>query len=168
MKKIAGLLLMTLYVGSTVLPAAEPTLTRFTFTEPHMGTLFKITVYAPDEATATRASRAAFERAAALDAMMTDYRSTSELMRLCARAGGVPVAVSEDLFTVLERAQQVARRSGGAFDVTVGPVVRLWRPPGGPVNYPKPTSWPRPWPWWATTRSGSMPRSGRCSWRSRV
>lgn len=65
MKKIAGLLLMTLYVGSTVLPAAEPTLTRFTFTEPHMGTLFKITVYAPDEATATRASRAAFERAAA-------------------------------------------------------------------------------------------------------
>jgi thiamine biosynthesis lipoprotein len=35
--------------------------------------------------------------------------------------------VSEELFFVLSRAQEVSRRSGGAFDVTVGPVVRLWR-----------------------------------------
>jgi thiamine biosynthesis lipoprotein len=127
MRKIAGLFLMIVCVGSTIASAAEPALARFTFTEPHMGTLFKITVYAPDQTTATRASRAAFDRVAALDDMMTDYRSTSELMRLCAKAGGEPVTVSEELFTVLERAQQVARRSGGAFDVTVGPVVRLWR-----------------------------------------
>jgi thiamine biosynthesis lipoprotein len=92
-----------------------------------MGTSFKITLYAPNEATAARAARAAFERVSVLDAMMTDYRPTSELMRLCAKAGGTPVPVSAELFTVLERAQQVARRSGGALDITVGPVVRLWR-----------------------------------------
>src|ERR671934_80927 len=76
--------------------AAGPPLSRFTFTEPHMGTLFKIIVYAPDEATARKATREAFARIAALDASMSDYRPTSELMRLCARAGGEPVRVSDD------------------------------------------------------------------------
>jgi thiamine biosynthesis lipoprotein len=58
---------------------------------------------------------------------MSDYLSTSELMRLCAKAGGNPVKVSGSLFFVLSRAQEVSRHSDGAFDVTVGPVVRLWR-----------------------------------------
>jgi thiamine biosynthesis lipoprotein len=107
--------------------AAEPAPARFTFDEPHMGTRFRIIAYAPDEAPARQAARAAFARIAALDACMSDYRPTSELMRLCARAGGDPVPVSADLFFVLSRAQEVSARSGGAFDVTVGPVVRLWR-----------------------------------------
>jgi thiamine biosynthesis lipoprotein len=105
----------------------EPALARFAFTEPHMGTRFQIILYAPDEASAQRAAKAAFERIAALDGIMSDYRPTSELMRLCQKAGGPPVPVGDDLFFVLSRAQEVSRRSGGAFDVTVGPVVRLWR-----------------------------------------
>jgi thiamine biosynthesis lipoprotein len=107
--------------------AAEPPLMRFTFVEPHMGTRFRIVLYAPDEGTAHKASRAAFDRVAALDACMSDYKADSELMRLCAKAGGKPVPVSDELFFVLSRAQELARRSDGAFDVTVGPVVRLWR-----------------------------------------
>jgi thiamine biosynthesis lipoprotein len=58
---------------------------------------------------------------------MSDYKQTSELMRLCKKAGGDPVAVSDDLFTVLERSAAVSKLSDGAFDVTVGPLVRLWR-----------------------------------------
>jgi thiamine biosynthesis lipoprotein len=112
---------------AALLPAAEPTLKRFRYVEPHMGTRFEIILYAPDEATARKASQAAFARVASLDASMSDYREASELMRLCAKAGGPPVRVSDELFFVLRRAQEVARRSGGAFDVTVGPVVRLWR-----------------------------------------
>jgi len=92
-----------------------------------MGTRFKISVYARDEDAAKSAVKAAFHRIADLDGIMSDYRSTSELMRLCQKAGGDPVLVSEDLFRVLERSQEVARLSDGAFDVTVGPVVRLWR-----------------------------------------
>lgn len=103
------------------------TLTRHTFTEPHMGTRFQIILYAPNEAMARQAAAAAFARIAALDASMSDYRPASELMRLCAKAGGDPVPVSEDLFFVLSKAQEVSRLSDGAFDVTVGPVVRLWR-----------------------------------------
>jgi thiamine biosynthesis lipoprotein len=118
-----GLLLVT----APGLRAADPPLTRFTYTEPHMGTRFKIDVYAADETTANRAVKAAFARIAALDATMSDYRSTSELMQLCQKAGGPPVPVSQDLFFVLTRAQEVSQLSEGAFDVSVGPIVRLWR-----------------------------------------
>lgn len=108
-------------------PAAAPTLTRYSFTEPHMGTRFQIILYAPDEATARQAATAAFARIANLDHIMSDYQSSSELMQLCKKAGTGPVHVSDELFTVLRRAQEVAKLSDGAFDVTVGPVVRMWR-----------------------------------------
>jgi len=92
-----------------------------------MGTLVRLVLYAPDQATASTAARAAFDRVAKLDAALSDYRDSSEVSLLARVAGGPSVAVGPDLFAVLERAQEVARRSGGAFDVTVGPLVRLWR-----------------------------------------
>ncbi len=100
---------------------------RFHFTEPHMGTTFGVTVWADDEATARAAAKEAFARASALNSIMSDYLPTSELMRLCGKAGGPAVKVSPELFTVLERAGRVSVETEGAFDVTVGPVVRLWR-----------------------------------------
>jgi thiamine biosynthesis lipoprotein len=107
--------------------ADEPALQRLNYTEPHMGTLFHLTLYAPNQAEGDAAAKAAFARVAELDGIMSDYRATSELMQLCQKAGGDPVRVSEELFFVLARAQQVSGRSEGAFDVTVGPVVKLWR-----------------------------------------
>ncbi len=141
-------------VAAFALPAsaAEPKLTRYSFTQPHMGTLFKIIVYAADEATARKAAEAAFARVAELDGIMSDYKPASELMRLCAKAGGDPVKVSDDLWTVLERAQEVAKRSDGAFDITVGPVVRLWRRAARRCRCPTPRTWPGPGCWSATTR----------------
>lgn len=116
-----------LWAAALQVSAGEPALTRFEFVQPHMGTRFRMVVYAPDAATASRASDAAFERIARLDDTMTDYRPSSELMSLCRRAGGPPLPVSEDLFQVLAKSQELAERTNGAFDVTVGPVVRLWR-----------------------------------------
>ncbi|MCU0783462.1 MAG: FAD:protein FMN transferase [Verrucomicrobia bacterium] len=92
-----------------------------------MGTLFTITLYAPDETRARGASDAAFAKIAALDRMMTDYDPESELMLLCQKPAGQPVRVSNELFDVLQKSQRLAELSDGAFDVTVGPVVRLWR-----------------------------------------
>lgn len=107
-------------------PAARP-LSRFEYFRLLMGMKVRIVVYAPDEGMAVDACAAAFRRIAVLDDIMSDYRADSELMRLCAKAGGPPVKVSPDLFRVLQRAQDVARRSDGAFDATVGPLVALWR-----------------------------------------
>src|SRR5215831_5007687 len=99
---------------------------RYEFSEPHMGTRFGIIVYAEDEAAAKKAAKEAYARVTELNRIMSDYDSTSELMRLCAKAGGDAVKVSDELFTVLARAGKVSCESDGAFDVTVGPVVRLW------------------------------------------
>ncbi|MCI0639090.1 MAG: FAD:protein FMN transferase [Gemmataceae bacterium] len=101
--------------------------TRFTFSEPHMGTLFKIILYAPTEAAAKKAAQAAFARIAELDRIMSDYKSDSELMQLCKKAGGAAVPVSVDLFAVLRVSEEISNLSEGAFDVSIGPVVRLWR-----------------------------------------
>ena len=102
-------------------------LSRFEFVETHMGSSFKIVLYSADEPTARRASRAAFDRIAALDAILSDYQPESELSRLSLRAGGPPTAVSADLFDVLERSRKFYERTGGVFDVTIAPVGRLWR-----------------------------------------
>ena len=105
----------------------EGRLERFEFAETHMGSQFKVVLYTLDEPTARRASRAAFARIAALDATLSDYRPDSELSRLCDQAGGPPVPVGKDLFDLLARSKTMYERSGGAFDVTIAPVGRLWR-----------------------------------------
>lgn len=105
--------------------AGEPE--RFEFRETHMGSEFRILLYCADGAEARQASRAAFDRVAELNRSFSDYDPESELMRLCDRAGGDPVPVSADLFDILRRSQAMADRSGGAFDVTIGPIGRLWR-----------------------------------------
>lgn len=92
-----------------------------------MGIDARLVVYAPDREAAETACESAFERIAALEAVMSDYRPDSELLRLCAKAGGERVPVSLDLYKVLWRAQTISRQSEGAFDVTVGPLVQLWR-----------------------------------------
>ncbi len=107
-------------------PAGKP-LQRFEFTHPAMGTLITITLYAPELPAAKAAAAAAFQRIDALEDIMSDYQADSELMRLCDQPFGTPVPVSKDLFYVLQRAQETSRLSDGAFDVTVGPYVRLWR-----------------------------------------
>jgi thiamine biosynthesis lipoprotein len=106
---------------------ASPTLRRYEAVEPHMGTLVRVTVYAPSEASASTAFRAAFDRIAALDRTLSDYRPDSELNQLTTRAVKHPTSVSEDLFAVLQASQKLAETTDGAFDITLGPVVRVWR-----------------------------------------
>ena len=100
---------------------------RYEAVEPHMGTLVRITLYAPDEQAARDAFRAAFERIRHLDGVLSDYRPDSELNQITAATVGRAVRVSEDLFAVLSASQELAEATGGAFDITQGPVVRLWR-----------------------------------------
>jgi thiamine biosynthesis lipoprotein len=104
-----------------------------------MGVDARLTVYAQSKDSAEKACAAAFERIAALDTIMSDYRRDSELMRLCTSAVNKSVHVSADLFRVLRRARDVSRLSGGAFDITVGPLVTLWRRARKAGQLPSPT-----------------------------
>jgi FAD:protein FMN transferase len=105
----------------------EPQLHRQEFTRPLMGTQARIVLYHQDEAHGKKAAGAAFDRLEGLNRILSDYLEESELSKLSRGAGGPPVPVSAELFEVLAYAQEVATRSDGAFDVTVGPLTQLWR-----------------------------------------
>ena len=101
---------------------------RFEFFEVEMAVPIKMVIYAGDEATAEQAAAAAFGRIRQLNGILSDYDSESELRHLCDTSReGVPVPVSGELWQVLSHAQALSERTNGAFDVTVGHVVRLWR-----------------------------------------
>ena len=106
---------------------AVAALLPFQAVEAHMGTLFQIRLYAPDAQTADAAFRAAFDRVRRLDETLSDYLPGSELNRLCRAPAGTAVPVSDDLFRVLAASQELAKRSHGAFDITVGRLTRIWR-----------------------------------------
>jgi thiamine biosynthesis lipoprotein len=107
--------------------ARSMTLSRFEYRQLEMGVQARMVVYAEKPQIAEEACRAAYARVAQLEDIFSDYRPTSEAMRLCAKSGGRPAAVSSELFDVLSRAVEISRRTDGAFDVTVGPYVQLWR-----------------------------------------
>lgn len=106
---------------------SQEELKRFTFSEYHMGMDARITLYSDTQERAEKGARAAYDRIAVLDTMMSDYRKDSELNRLSDGAGGAPKRVSRELFQVLQKSQEVSKHSNGAFDVTVGPLITLWR-----------------------------------------
>jgi thiamine biosynthesis lipoprotein len=116
-----------LSIAATIAPDAAGALSRFEYSQPHMGTHVRIVLYAPDVRVADAAAAAAFTRIGALDQALSDYRDSSELMQLSRRSGSGALEVSDDLFRVLRVSQQIARDSGGAFDVTAGPLSLLWR-----------------------------------------
>jgi len=107
---------------------APPDLTRFEFQRPEMGMAFRFVLFAPNEDQAKHAAEAAFQRIKELNDIMSDYDEESELSKLSRSSGSSrAVPLSPDLWSVLDRAQDLAKRSDGTFDVTVGPFVQLWR-----------------------------------------
>jgi thiamine biosynthesis lipoprotein len=109
-------------------PTNDRPLARYEFTQTEMGMPFKLVLYAPDDDSANGAAHAAFARIHELNEIFSDYEADSELARLCQTAGtGQAVPVSADLFAILQLSQRLSEQSAGAFDVTVGPCVRLWR-----------------------------------------
>lgn len=112
---------------ATTVWATEP-LHRFQAREPHMGVDVTITLYAPSEAVANDAVKTAFRRIGVLNKVFSDYDPESEAMRLCTETPvGQIVPISEDLSIVLTEARRWSEKTDGAFDVTVGPLVDLWR-----------------------------------------
>lgn len=92
-----------------------------------MGTMFGIVAYHASAAEAERAVDAAIAEIVRLDAVMSHYKEQSDLTRLNRDARRGFVAVAPSLYEVVEQALDVSRRSGGRFDVTIAPLLRVWR-----------------------------------------
>ncbi|MFM1823714.1 MAG: Thiamine biosynthesis lipoprotein ApbE precursor [Planctomycetota bacterium] len=107
------------------------------FTGHAMGSRVEITIDEPDADLARRAGRAALVELERLDRMLSDWKRESELSRLN-RSEAREAEVSAEFAEVLSRALAVAGASGGRFDPTVGPCVRLWRASGMSSALPEP------------------------------
>ena len=104
-----------------------------------MGVEWSITVFASDANAGRRAIDAGFVEAARIEQVLSDYDPASELSRLSAASPTPhPVAVGDDLWRVLIEADAMQRLSGGAFDLTVGPLTRLWRQSRRSGHLPRP------------------------------
>lgn len=103
-------------------------LSRYEFQEVHMGVQWSIVLYATDKPIANKASQNAFARIKELNKILSDYDPESELNQLCRLSEpGKPIKVSPPLLELLKKSQALSQETKGAFDVTIGPVVRLWR-----------------------------------------
>ena len=102
---------------------------RYEFQHPQMGTLFRLVFFTEqDSIDAGQVANQIFARIDSLNMIFSDWLPESELNRLCQTAGsGKKIQVSPELFDVLARSKKFSRQTQGAFDVSVGPLTRLWR-----------------------------------------
>ena len=94
--------------------------------QPLLGTFVVISIQSGDQAGAEQAISLAFNEVRRLDAILSLHRPDSELVNLNRRAAKEPVHVSQELFTVIARAQEIAVATDGCFDITIRKLADLW------------------------------------------
>jgi thiamine biosynthesis lipoprotein len=92
-----------------------------------MGTAVEITLLGEDEESAQKAALRAFQEIKRIEYLMSPWIESSDVSRINRSAGSDGVRVSPETVEVIKRAQEVSKLSDGAFDITVGPLVQLWR-----------------------------------------
>ncbi|HEX8278686.1 MAG TPA: FAD:protein FMN transferase, partial [Segetibacter sp.] len=102
--------------------------TKFSFTREKMGSPFTIILYDADSTHATTTVENSFKLVDSLVNIFSDYINESELNRLSNSSGlNKNVTVSKDLYDIMVQSEKAFKMSNGAFDITVGPLTRLWR-----------------------------------------
>ncbi len=107
---------------------ADSLFSFFEYTQPLMGTEFRLKLYAADSLTAQQAADSAFQRIAELDKIFSDYREDSELSALNENAGSRQwTNASPELIYLTRLALSISKKTKGAFDISVGSLSKLWR-----------------------------------------
>jgi thiamine biosynthesis lipoprotein len=91
-----------------------------------MGSTFSIAAWGSDRGTLAAAVESALEEARRLDRMLSNYRPESEWSAVNRGAGGRGVTVSQELYDLLAACLRYSEASEGTFDITVGPLMRVW------------------------------------------
>jgi FAD:protein FMN transferase len=91
-----------------------------------MGSTYTVELYGTDRVAMEDAADTAFDEVRRLDNLLSNYKKDSELSQVNERAAQTPMKVSPELFQVIESCLEYSRQSEGAFDITVGPLMRVW------------------------------------------
>lgn len=107
-------------------PAAKPEMSRAEGSVDTMGSTFSIVAYGEDRDQLQAAVESALEEARRLDQLLSNYRPESEWSQVNREAADHPVHVSPELFNLLSACVKYSRESQGTFDISVGPLMRIW------------------------------------------
>ena len=113
-------------------------LARLELTEEAMGSSFSLVLFGPDRAGLESAAAAAFAEAHRLESAALELLADSEWSVMNREAASRPVRVTPELFALLSNCLEYSRKSGGAFDITVGPLIKVWGFYKGEGGMPKP------------------------------
>src|SRR5438128_2512316 len=130
-----GAAVLCFHIAFSSLSLAAPD-QLFYESRPAMGTSFEVYLYAPNHERASQLFEAAFDEIERVESALSNYRSSSELSRINASAADAPVVTDPEVFALLERAFSYSRLSDGAFDVTVGKLMKAWGFFRGAGRYP--------------------------------
>jgi FAD:protein FMN transferase len=103
-----------------------------------MGSAYSIVAYDEDRYALQAGVDAAFDEVRRLDALMSNYKPASELSKINQLAADHPVVVSQETFDLLSACLEYSRLSDGAFDITVGDLMKVWGFYKGSGHMPKP------------------------------
>ncbi len=122
-RRIAGIALAALLAACS---APGPAPDELRLAGEALGTAYRVAIPRPLPAPAAALAAAVDRELELVDKLMSTYREDSELVRLNRHAADSPFPVSAETLEVLEAASAVSEATGGAFDITVGPLVDAW------------------------------------------
>ena len=91
-----------------------------------MGTVFEVTIYAADKYIAEKTFNDVFQELNRLDYLMSNYKKESVLSKLNKNALSEPAVCNKELAYVIEQSLQYSDITDGAFDITIGPLMKKW------------------------------------------
>jgi FAD:protein FMN transferase len=139
-KSVAAVLILICVFLAAASAQIAPNQTPFIHKKKYiMGTVFEIVAYGESPVQVTDAIDQAFQEIIRLDDLMSDYKADSALSRLNHSPHSVPETVPPDLYRIISEAIKYSGLSDGKFDVTVGPLVNLWKAAIRGGNAPSPT-----------------------------
>ena len=103
-----------------------------------MGTRWEVVVPGDDRARLRGAAEEVLDEVERLEAQLSKFKYESEVYGINARAASEPVRVEPRLFNLLGRSLEISQATDGAFDLTVGPLLRAWGFVGGGGRLPEP------------------------------
>jgi len=111
----------------TAYPASSHSANIFKYHQVAMGTGVEITLMGESEESAKKAALQAFQEIKRIEHLMSPWIESSDVSQMNRSAGKEGVRVSPETIEVIKKAQEVSKLSEGGFDITVGPLIQLWR-----------------------------------------
>ena len=117
---------LALGAGAALLRADKRPLERYEASFSAMGTVFTVVAYGEKKGFLASAVQMAFDESERIDRLLSNYKPESELSRINGNGAGRPLVISREMAELLETCLDYSRRSEGGFDITVGPLMRVW------------------------------------------